>query len=149
MEQIPNTTVVVETPEQIHQKKASTAMILSIIGLALFVLPGFNLIGLVLSIIGLVKSCKNRTFAKTNAIKEHDMNVAGFVCGLIGVIASGISIVAVFVAIAALGSFIFSAVAAAPYVSDAIEKVVPYINDAIEGTLPATLSVIRAFFAML
>ena len=42
------------TPEQALQSKSTTAMVFGIVGLSLIILPGLNIIGLGLSIAGLV-----------------------------------------------------------------------------------------------
>ena len=140
-------TAPVVTPEsETHRKKASTAMVLSIIGLSLFILPGLNLVGLVLSIIGLVQSCGNRRFAADHGLEEDGMNKTGFICGLIGVIAGGLSALAtlfllLFVGITAVS--LFSSVI--PHMSESVTEAMPYIQDAIEEQLPGALNMIFPF----
>jgi len=87
--------------QQTHNKNAVTAMVLGIAGL---VITWFPVVGLVLSIVGLVISTSNRKFAKEHDLKENSMNEAGYVCSLIGMIAGIITIVvAVFVICALVG----------------------------------------------
>ena len=149
MEYNPNATAV-PSAEETHYKKATTAMVLSIIGLALFILPGFNVVGLVLSIVGFVQSNKNRRFAAENGIAENNMNTTGFVCGLIGIIIGSLSVLFFLVIISLVITAIFSAAAfSAPYVGEIITESMPIISDAIEGALPGAMSTIRAFAAAL
>lgn len=84
--------------QQTHNKNAVTAMVLGIAGL---VVTWFPVVGLVLSIVGLVISTSNRKYAKEHGLPENSMNEAGYVCSLVGMIAGIITIViAVFVIIA-------------------------------------------------
>lgn len=103
--------VVTLTPNEAqHKKDATTAMILSIVGLGLTLLPALNIAGFILSIIGYVRSRSNRAFAATQGIAENNMNSAGYVCGLIGVIAGAVTIVVTILCLvlfcAVAGSFI-------------------------------------------
>ncbi len=149
MEYNPNATVV-SSAEETHNKKATAAMVLSIIGLALFILPGFNVVGLVLSIVGFVQSNKNRKFAAQNGFTENSMNTTGFVCGLIGIIIGGISVLFFLVIFSVVIAAIFSAAAfAAPHVGQIITESMPVISDAFESALPGAMGMIRAFIAAL
>ena len=80
---------VIMTPEQQHNKSAVTAMVLSIIGL---VITWFPIVGLVLSIVGFSIARSNRRYAAEHGLKENSMNEAGYVCGLIGLIAGILTI---------------------------------------------------------
>lgn len=129
--------------------KASTAMVLSIVGLALLILPGFNIPGLVLSIIGLSMAVKNRKLAAANGIPEHSNNNAAFVCGLIGVIVHGLLFV-----FAVLGIILLLVVGvsflnvAGPSVGEMLTESAPAIHDAIRDMLPPVESVIRGFIGL-
>lgn len=81
-----------DTPEQAHKRSASTAMILSIVGVVLVWAPVLNLAGLILSIIGFVRSKDNRAFAAANGFMESNTNTAGYVCGLVGIITGAVTI---------------------------------------------------------
>jgi hypothetical protein len=87
--------------QQTHNKNAVTAMVLGISGL---VITWFPIVGLVLSIVGLVISTSNRKYAKEHGLKENSMNEAGYVCSLIGLIAGIITIVITVVVIIGLVS---------------------------------------------
>ena len=79
------------TPEQQqHNKSAVTAMVLGIVGL---VITWFPVVGLVLSIVGFSIARSNRRYAAEHGFKENSMNEAGYVCGLIGMIAGILMIV--------------------------------------------------------
>ena len=79
------------TPEQQqHNKSAVTAMVLGIVGL---VITWFPVVGLVLSIVGFSIARSNRLYAAEHGFKENSMNEAGYVCGLIGMIAGILMIV--------------------------------------------------------
>lgn len=78
-------TKVPETPaQQAHRGKSVTAMVLGITSLVLVWVP---LVGLILAIIGFSMSISNRRYAAANGFREHGMNTAGYICGLIGLIA--------------------------------------------------------------
>ena len=150
MENYTQSTVVIPNAEETHHKKASTAMVLSIIGLALFILPGLNLVGIVLSIIGFVQSVNNRRFAAENAIKEDSQNAAGYVCGLIGIIAGGLSVLALIVIVLlVIVAGISFLTYAAPAVGATITESAPYIEDALESALPGVMSRIAPFLSLL
>ena len=78
------------TPEQQHNKSAVTAMVLGIVGL---VITWFPVVGLVLSIVGFTIARSNRRYAAEHGLKENSMNEAGYVCGLIGLIAGILMII--------------------------------------------------------
>lgn len=79
------------TPEQqTHNKSALTAMVLGIVGL---VSTWFPVVGLVLSIVGFSIARSNRRYAAAHGLKENSMNEAGYVCGLIGLIAGIVVII--------------------------------------------------------
>ena len=78
--------------EQQHEKKATTAMVLGILGDISFPLPVFNLAGLTLSILALVRANANRRFAKEQAIPENGKNIAGRWCGIGGIVLNALSI---------------------------------------------------------
>jgi small-conductance mechanosensitive channel len=80
---------VIMTPEQQHNKSAVTAMVLGIVGL---VITWFPIVGLVLSIVGFSVARSNRRYAAEHGLKENSMNEAGYVCGLIGLIAGILTI---------------------------------------------------------
>ncbi len=94
------------TPEQqTHNKSAVTAMVLGIVGL---VITWFPVAGLVLSIVGFSIARSNRRYATEHGFKENSMNEAGYVCGLVGLVAGILTIVitiliAVFAIFAAAG----------------------------------------------
>ncbi len=143
-------TVVIEPLEAEHRNKATTAMILSIVGLALLILPGLNVAGLALSIIGLCIAVKNRKLAVQNGFKECGNNNAAFICGLVGVILHGLLFVIIVLAIVlflALGTAAISV--GAPAISDIITENAPALQDAIESALPAVESAITGFFGLL
>jgi len=86
------------TPEQqSHNKSSVTAMVLGIVSL---VLTGFPLVGLVLAIVGLSMSKSNRKFAEAHGFKENNMNTAGYVTSVVGLIAGILSILAAVLIIA-------------------------------------------------
>ncbi len=87
---------------ELHQQNALTALILSIIGLAIFFLPVGNIAGLVLSIIGLTKSRTNRIYARENDLTESGQNSAAWICGLIGTILNAFTIIMMILALIAL-----------------------------------------------
>ena len=143
-------TVVVSPLEEEHRGKATTAMVLSIIGLALLVLPGLNLPGLVLSIIGLCMAVKNRKLAAANGFKENGNNSAAFVCGLIGVIVNGALCVIIVLAICLFLALSVTAVSTfGPSIGDAITEGLPAVQDAIESALPLVESVVTGVFGLL
>ena len=76
------------SPVEQHKKDAVTAMVLGIVGLALVWYGVFTIGTLILSIIALARSRKNREFAQSIGIAEAGQNKAGFICGLIGLILS-------------------------------------------------------------
>lgn len=69
-----------------HRDRASSAMILGIIGVALFYWPVLSIASIVLGAIALRRSMKNRDDARAAGVKECGMNVAGYVSGLVSVI---------------------------------------------------------------
>jgi Fe2+ transport system protein B len=88
------------TPEQqSHNKQSVTAMVLGIVSL---VVMWFPVVGLVLAIVGLTMSRSNRKFAEAHGFKENNMNTAGYVTSLVGLIA-GIITILITVLIIALG----------------------------------------------
>ncbi len=92
-----------EEKAAIHRQKSTTAMILSIIGLAVFFLPVVNIAGLVLSVIGLVRSRKSQAYARENGIPECGENSAAFICGIVGIILNVIVIFALLCLMIAFG----------------------------------------------
>lgn len=142
--------VVITSPEDEHRNKATTAMILAIVGLALLILPGLNLVGLVLSIVGLSMAVKNRKLAAANGFKECANNNTAFICGLIGVILHGLLFVLVVLAVIlflVLGVTAMSV--GAPVIEDIITENAPAIQDAIENALPAVESMMTGFLGLL
>ena len=87
---------------ELHQQNALTALILSIIGLAIFFLPVGNIAGLVLSITGLTKSRTTRIYARENDLTESGQNSAAWICGLIGTILNAFTIIMMVLALIAL-----------------------------------------------
>lgn len=86
--------IVVLTPEEEeHKKEASTSMILGIVGDVLAFYPIIGIAGLVLSIVALLKSSKNKMYAKERNIVESGMNVAGKWCGIGGIIIGSIFLI--------------------------------------------------------
>jgi heme O synthase-like polyprenyltransferase len=86
------------TPEQLsHNKSSVTAMVLGIISI---VLMWFPIVGLVLSIIGLTMSRSNRRLAEAHGFKENNMNTAGYVTSVVGLIAGVLTIVVTVLVIA-------------------------------------------------
>lgn len=148
MEQTPNPTIVLTPAQTEHQSKANTALILGIVGLVLALVPVLVLPGLVVSIVGLVTSVKNRKLAAENAFVESGSNKGGFVCSLIGVILGGLHILAV-VMLLALGLTIVSAVVSSPAGAAAISESIPALSDAIEGVAPGALSAIVPLLPLL
>ena len=99
-----------QTPaEQAYGSSATTAMVLGILGDVCFLPPLFNLAGLVLSILALTRSNKNRRFARDNGITEDGKNIAGRWCGIIGIVLNGLSILfwmfVILVAVVAIAIF--------------------------------------------
>lgn len=142
--------VVAPSAEELHRGKATTAMVLAIVGLALLLVPGLNLAGIVLSIIGLSMAVKNRKFAEANGVKENSNNTAAFVCGLIGVIVNGLLLLfVVFVVILTLAVGVTLISAVGPAAGNAIAESAPAIQDALEGMLPAVESMITGFAGLL
>ena len=82
--------VMLTREQQQHNKSAVTAMVLGIVGLVITWLP---IAGLVLSIVGFSIARSNRRFAAEHGLKENSMNEAGYVCGLIGLIAGILTII--------------------------------------------------------
>lgn len=136
--------------EEMHRGKATTAMVLAIIGLALLILPSFNLGGLVLSIIGLCMAVKNRRFAAANGLTENGNNTAAFICGLIGVIVNGLmTLFILFGVILLLVVGVSLLNVAGPTIGDIFSENAPAIHDAIEGLLPIVESAIPGLFGWL
>lgn len=145
-----NANAAVPSAEETHRGKATTAMVLAIVGLALLLVPGFNIAGVVLSIIGLSMAVKNRKFAQVNGLKENSNNSTAYVCGLIGVIVNGLLVLFVVfsvILLLALGVTLFSAVG--PTVGEVIAENAPAMRDAIESALPAVESMITGFAGLL
>ncbi len=102
---------------ELHQQNALTALILSIIGLAIFFLPVGNIAGLVLSIIGWTKSRTNRIYARENGLTESGQNSAAWVCGLIGTILNAFTIIIMvlaMIALAGIAAYSFRFIQAVP-----------------------------------
>ena len=79
------------TPEmQSHNKSSVTAMVLGIVSL---VVTWFPIAGLVLAIVGLTMSRSNRKFAEAHGFKENNMNTAGYVTSVVGLIAGIITLI--------------------------------------------------------
>jgi len=79
------------TPEmQSHNKSSVTAMVLGIVSL---VVTWFPIVGLVLAIVGLTMSRSNRKFAEAHGFKENNMNTAGYVTSVVGLIAGIITLI--------------------------------------------------------
>lgn len=91
---------VLSPEEELHRKEASSSMVLGIIGDVLIWYPVVGIAGLVLSIIALVKSNRNRQYAFSHGVREHGMNVAGRWCGIGGIIAGAIMLLLYLAAIA-------------------------------------------------
>lgn len=147
METNSNQTLVL-TPEQEHQNKSTTAMVFGIVGLALIVLPGLNLIGLALSITGLVLAVKNRKAAAALSLTESNSNKAGFVCGLIGTILGAIGTLLILLAVILFIGVINIAVAT-PDVATAISEALPQIEDALENAVPGALNLLPTLAVLL
>ena len=90
-----------EEKEEFYRQKATTAMVLSIVGVAVFFIPVGNIAGLVLSIIGLVKSRKSQMYARENGIPECGQNSAAFICGIVGIVLNSLVILLMVFIIAA------------------------------------------------
>ncbi len=87
------------TPEeQSHNKSSVTAMVLGIVSL---VVTWFPVAGLVLAIIGLITSRSNRKFAEAHGFKENNMNTAGYVTSIVGLVAGVITLLITIAVIAA------------------------------------------------
>jgi hypothetical protein len=79
------------TPEmQSHNKSSVTAMVLGIVSL---VVTWFPIVGLVLAIVGLTMSRSNRKFAEAHGFKENNMNTAGYVTSVVGLVAGIITLI--------------------------------------------------------
>lgn len=154
MEHIPNSEptaapingagTLVQTAAQYHAGRATTALVLSIISLAVFLLPGLNIAGLVLAIVGFSMACKNRKYAAANSVPECGNNNGAYICGLIGIIVNGLSILLTLLGI--LFFILLSATAVTafgPSVSDALNEGMPALEDILSGALPAVESVVR------
>lgn len=76
--------------QQSHNKQSITSMVLGIVSI---VLMWFPIVGLVLAIIGLIMSRSNRKFAEAHGFKENNMNTAGYVTSVVGLIAGIVTIV--------------------------------------------------------
>ena len=125
---------VLSPAEAEHKQKATTVMILGIIGVSIFFLPIVNITGFVLSIIALVKAKENRRYAEQNGIKENGMNTAGYICGICGIIAGALGVLLTILAIlAVIGLVAVTVSAAGPEIGDAIQEVVPYIEGAMDS----------------
>ena len=86
------------TPEQqSHNKQSVTAMVLGILSL---IVTWFPLVGLVLAIVGLTMSRSNRRFAEAHGFKENNMNTAGYVTSIVGLILGILTIVVTILVIA-------------------------------------------------
>ncbi len=90
--------------QQSHNKQSVTAMVLGIVSI---VLMWFPIVGLVLAIIGLTMSRSNRRFAEAHGFKENNMNTAGYVTSVVGLIA-GIVTILLTVLVIALGFVAFA-----------------------------------------
>ena len=86
------------TPEQqSHNKQSVTAMVFGILSL---IVRWFTLVGLVLAIVGLTMSRSNRKFAEAHGFKENNMNTAGYVTSIVGLILGILTIVVTILVIA-------------------------------------------------
>ena len=134
----------VQTCEQYHAGRATTALVLSIIGLVVFFLPGLNVAGLVLAIVGFTMAKKNRKYAADNGVTECGNNNGAYVCGLIGIVVNSLTVLLVLLGIIFFIALSVTAVTAfAPSVNDAISEGVPALEDILSGALPAVESVVR------
>ena len=97
MEYNPNPVEVVPVPVQTHRKNATTAMVCGIISLVLVWWGVSTVAALILAIIALVKAKKNRAFALSMGIQESGQNKAGYICGMIGIIVSAVTLFLVIV----------------------------------------------------
>lgn len=73
-----------------HKKNSSISLVLGIIGDVLVWYPIIGIAGLVLSVLALIRSNRNRLFAQQNGVPENGMNVAAKWCGVGGVLVGGI-----------------------------------------------------------
>ena len=121
-------------PQEEHHRQSVTAMVLSIIGLAIFFLPIANIAGLVLSIIGFIKAKNNRQFALQNGIAEDNLNTTGYVCGLIGIIVGGIGVALTLFGIFALLGLITLAVTTTT-ATDMLSQAAPAIGEIVKNIL--------------
>ena len=132
--------------EQAYNDRATTAMVLGIIGVAVFFLPVVNIAGLVLSIIALVKARQNRAFAAQHAIRESGANTAGYVCGLVGVIIGGAGVLITILAVVLFLSLAIGAVSlgqlSLPYISSTIEEAMPALSGAAGDALAGILALL-------
>lgn len=120
-----------------HKRDARTAMILGIIGAVLCWYPIGSVAGIVLGALALSRSKKARAAAQAQNLKENGMNVAGYVCGLIAVIAGSVLtlIYLFFLVIVILGALYAVNTTAYSYaLPNLIESLEPYI----ESALPAS-----------
>ena len=97
MEHTLNPSKVVPAPVQQYHKNAHTAMVCGIISLVLLWWGLTMIAGLILAIIAFVKAKKNRALAKTMGIQESGQNKAGYICGMIGIIVSAVTLFLVIV----------------------------------------------------
>jgi hypothetical protein len=111
-----------------YRQKCVTAMVLSIVGAAVFFLPVINIAGLILSIIGFKKSRENRAFAASNSLSENSTNTAAYVCGLVGIILESASILLLVLGLVLLGFITTTVVTAAvPPAASVIAGLIPIL----------------------
>ncbi len=73
-----------------YDNDAMVSLVLGIIGIVTSWFPVFNIAGLVLSIVGFIKSNKNTAYAQEHGIPEKGTNVGGKWCSIVGIIFCGI-----------------------------------------------------------
>ena len=92
---------------EIHRRDGSTSMVLGIVGDCLVWYPILGIVGLFLSVFALIKSNRNRTFARDNDIAEHGCNIAGRWCGIGGIIVGSVMLILYIVVFAILALVAF------------------------------------------
>ncbi len=137
------------TPAEQHRRAATTAMVFSIVGVAIFFLPIINIAGFILSIIGFVKAKNNRLLAERNRIPENNMNTAAYIIGIIGIIAGAIGVLIVILSIVLFGALIGVALTNTTVIADSVTRALPELGTSVGAVLDAVNNLLGTISSIL
>ena len=137
------------TPAERHRRTSVTAMIFSIVGVAIFFLPIINIAGFILSIIGFVKAKNNRLLAERNRIPENNMNTAAYIIGIIGIIAGAIGVLIVILSIVLFGALIGVALTNTTVIADSVTRALPELGTSVGAVLDAVNNLLGTISSIL